>query len=351
MKKAIVGKKIGMTQIFTEDGRLVPVTVIKAGPCTVVQTKTVESDGYNAVQVGFGELTEKRAEKLLSKPVQGHYKKAGVEAKRVLREFRFDDCSGYKVNDVLKVDQFVAGDKIDVTGTSKGHGFTGPVARWNQHTGPMAHGSKYHRGVGSMSANSDPSRVFKNKHMGGHYGVDRVTVQNLEDRVWWMLNATCCWSRALCPVPTKACWSSATRSSDAARRIEQWLRLLFTIWKARPLARLKLSDAIFASDVNVAAMHLVVRSYSGRTSARARRAPRPARKSAAAVARSTVKRAPATLVIMATALRSSSHGGVVFAPKPRDYVIDCAEEGSPPCFQERADLQAATPATSSWWTS
>ena len=158
MKKAIVGKKIGMTQIFTEDGRLVPVTVIKAGPCTVVQTKTVESDGYNAVQVGFGELTEKRAEKLLSKPVQGHYKKAGVEAKRVLREFRFDDCSG----------------------TSKGHGFTGPVARWNQHTGPMAHGSKYHRGVGSMSANSDPSRVFKNKHMGGHYGVDRVTVQNLE---------------------------------------------------------------------------------------------------------------------------------------------------------------------------
>lgn len=180
MKKAIVGKKIGMTQIFTEDGRLVPVTVIKAGPCTVVQTKTVESDGYNAVQVGFGELTEKRAEKLLSKPVQGHYKKAGVEAKRVLREFRFDDCYGYKVNDVLKVDQFVAGDKIDVTGTSKGHGFTGPVARWNQHTGPMAHGSKYHRGVGSMSANSDPSRVFKNKHMGGHYGVDRVTVQNLE---------------------------------------------------------------------------------------------------------------------------------------------------------------------------
>ena len=127
MKKAIVGKKIGMTQIFTEDGRLVPVTVIKAGPCTVVQTKTVESDVYNAVQVGFGELTEKRAEKLLSKPVQGHYKKAGVEAKRVLREFRFDDCSGYKVNDVLKVDQFVAGDKIDVTGTSKGHGFTGPL--------------------------------------------------------------------------------------------------------------------------------------------------------------------------------------------------------------------------------
>ena len=180
MKKAIVGKKIGMTQVFTEDGRLVPVTVIEAGPCTVVQTKNVESDGYDAVQVGFGDLTEKRAEKLLNKPERGHYAKAGVAAKRVLREFRFDDCTGYKVGDELKVDQFAQGDKIDITGTSKGHGFVGPVARWNQHTGPMAHGSKYHRGVGSMSANSDPSRVFKNKHMAGHYGVDRVTVQNLE---------------------------------------------------------------------------------------------------------------------------------------------------------------------------
>ncbi len=180
MKKAIVGTKIGMTQVFTEDGRLVPVTVIEAGPCTVVQKKTVETDGYNAVQVGFGEMTEKRAKALLNKPELGHYAKAGVAAKRVLREFRFDDCTGYKVGDELKVDQFAQGDRIDVVGTSKGHGFTGPVARWNQHTGPMAHGSKYHRGVGSMSANSDPSRVFKNKHMGGHYGVDRVTVQNLE---------------------------------------------------------------------------------------------------------------------------------------------------------------------------
>ena len=180
MKKAIVGKKIGMTQIFTEDGRLVPVTVIEAGPCTVVQLKTIENDGYQAVQVGFGEMTEARAKKLLTKPVQGHFAKAGVAAKRTLRELRFDDCSGYKVGDEIKVDQFEKGDRIDVTGTSKGHGFTGPIQRWNQHTGPMAHGSKYHRGVGSLSANSDPSRVFKNKHMAGHYGVDRVTVQNLE---------------------------------------------------------------------------------------------------------------------------------------------------------------------------
>lgn len=180
MKKAIVGKKIGMTQIFTEDGRLVPVTVIEAGPCTVVQTKTVETDGYNAVRVGFGDLTENRAKKLLNKPELGLFAKTGVSAKRTLREFRFEDCSSYKVGDEIKVDQFASGEKIDITGTSKGHGFTGAIQRWNQHTGPMAHGSKYHRGVGSLSANSDPSRVFKNKHMSGHYGVDRVTVQNLE---------------------------------------------------------------------------------------------------------------------------------------------------------------------------
>ena len=180
MKKAIVGKKIGMTQVFTADGRLVPVTVVEAGPCTVVQTKTVESDGYTAVQVGFGDLTENRANKLLTKPELGHFKKAGVAPKRTLHEFRFDDCAGYEVGQELKVDQFAEGDKIDVTGTSKGHGFTGAIYRWNQHTGPMAHGSKSHRIVGSMSANSDPSRVFKNKHMSGHYGVDKTTVQNLE---------------------------------------------------------------------------------------------------------------------------------------------------------------------------
>ena len=180
MKKAIVGKKIGMTQVFTADGRLVPVTVIEAGPCTVVQTKNKETDGYDAVQVGFGELTEQRAKKLLNKPEQGHFSKAGVAAKRTLKELRFDDCTGYKVGDEIKVDQFAEGDKIDITGTSKGHGTLGPIARWNQHTGPMAHGSKYHRGVGSMSANSDPSRVFKNKHMAGHTGAERVTILNLE---------------------------------------------------------------------------------------------------------------------------------------------------------------------------
>ncbi len=180
MKKAILGKKLGMTQKFLPDGRLVPVTVILAGPCTVVQKKTVEKDGYEAIQVGFETLSEKRAEKLMNKPDAGHFKKANVAPARYLREFRLDNASEYEVGQSIGVSVFEAGDKIDVSGTSRGHGFTGVIYRWNQSRGPMAHGSKYHRGVGSMSANSDPSRVFKNKHMSGHYGVERVTVQNLE---------------------------------------------------------------------------------------------------------------------------------------------------------------------------
>ena len=180
MEKAILGKKIGMTQIFLQDGRLVPVTVVEAGPCPVTQVKTVQSDGYEAVQVGFGELAEERAKKLKNKPELGHFAKAGVPATRYLRELRLDDITSYKVGDQITCDVFVEGDHVDVTGTSKGHGFSGTIQRWNQHTGPMKHGSKYHRGVGSMGANSDPSRVFKNKHMPGQYGCERVTVQNLE---------------------------------------------------------------------------------------------------------------------------------------------------------------------------
>ena len=180
MNKAILGTKIGMTQIFLADGRLVPVTVVEAGPCKVTQVKTVETDGYEAVQVGFGELSEQRAKKLLNKPELGHFTKAGVSPARYLREFRFEDISSYKVGDEIKCDVFAEGDKIDAIGISKGHGYTGVIQRWNQHTGPMSHGSKYHRGVGSLSANSDPSRVFKNKKMAGQYGGERVTIQNLE---------------------------------------------------------------------------------------------------------------------------------------------------------------------------
>lgn len=179
MKKAIVGKKLGMTQVFTPDGRLLPVTVIEAGPNTVVQKKTLEKDGYEAIQVGFDPYPEYRVEKLVNKPLKGHFKKAGVAPTRHLREFRLEDIASFEVGQVIKSDVFAEGEKVDVTGISKGHGFTGAIYRWNQHTGPMAHGSKYHRGVGSMGANSTPSRVFKNKHMPGHYGVERVTIQNL----------------------------------------------------------------------------------------------------------------------------------------------------------------------------
>ena len=180
MKKAIVGKKLGMTQIFLQDGRLVPVTVIQAGPCTVVQKKTIEKDGYEAVQFGFEQIPENRVEKLVNKPDAGHFKKAGVAPMRTLREFRLEDSASYEIGQEVKADIFAEGEKIDISGITKGHGFTGAIYRWNQHTGPMAHGSKYHRGLGSMSANSDPSRVFKNKHMPGHYGVEKVTVQNIE---------------------------------------------------------------------------------------------------------------------------------------------------------------------------
>ena len=180
MKKAIVGKKLGMTQIFLQDGRLVPVTVIQAGPCTVVQKKTIEKDGYEAVQFGFEQIPENRVEKLVNKPDAGHFKKAGVAPMRTLREFRLEDSASYEIGQEVKADIFAEGEKVDISGITKGHGFTGAIYRWNQHTGPMAHGSKYHRGVGSMSANSDPSRVFKNKHMPGQYGVEKVTVQNIE---------------------------------------------------------------------------------------------------------------------------------------------------------------------------
>lgn len=178
MKKAILGTKLGMSQVFTENGHLVPVTVVEAGPCTVVQVKTKETDGYEAVQLGFREYPENRAKKLCTKPLLGKFEKAGVKPCRVLREFPLEGT--YNVGDVVKADVFAAGDQIDVTGISKGRGFSGVIKRWNQSRGPMAHGSKYHRGVGSMGASAHPSRVFKNKHMPGHYGVERVTIQNLK---------------------------------------------------------------------------------------------------------------------------------------------------------------------------
>lgn len=176
MEKAILGTKIGMTQLFDEDGKVIPVTVVEAGPCTVVQKKTNETDGYEAIQVGFGNVKEKK----LNKPQKGHFAKADVAARKFLKEFRLNDISAYNVGDEIKADVFAAGDSIDVTGTSKGKGFAGPMKRWGLHRGPMAHGSGYHRGSGSMGACSTPGRVMKGKKLPGHMGNVQVTVQNLE---------------------------------------------------------------------------------------------------------------------------------------------------------------------------
>ncbi|EHA1006320.1 50S ribosomal protein L3 [Clostridium perfringens] len=176
MKKAIIGKKVGMTQIFDENGRVIPVTVVEAGPCVVVQKKTVETDGYDAIQVGFGELREK----LVNKPRKGHFAKAGVSLRRTLKEFKMEDVANYNVGDEIKVDTFEIGDKVDVSGVSKGKGFQGTIKRWNASRGPMSHGSKFHRAPGSMGAASDPSRTFKNKRMPGHMGAKNTTVLNLE---------------------------------------------------------------------------------------------------------------------------------------------------------------------------
>ncbi len=176
MKKAILATKVGMTQIFNEDGVLTPVTVLQAGPCVVTQVKTVENDGYSAVQVGY---VDKR-EKLVNKPLKGQFDKAGVSYKRYLREFRLEDAENYELGQEIKADVFAAGDKIDATAVSKGKGFQGAIKRHGQSRGPMAHGSKYHRHAGSNGAASDPSKVFKGKKMPGHMGHKKVTVQNLE---------------------------------------------------------------------------------------------------------------------------------------------------------------------------
>lgn len=177
MKKGIIGKKLGMTQIFAEDGSVIPVTVIEAGPCPVTQKKTSEIDGYEAVQLAFEDMREK----LVTKPAAGHFKKAGVSPKRHLKEFRLDDISGLNVGDVVAADTFASGEKVDITGITKGRGYTGAVKRWNAHILKMTHGTgPIHRQPGSMGANSTPSRIYKNKHMAGQYGNEQVTVLNLE---------------------------------------------------------------------------------------------------------------------------------------------------------------------------
>lgn len=174
--KTLIGKKVGMTQIFDETGKVIPVTVIEAGPCLVAQVKSVETDGYNAIQLGYGDVKESK----LNKPEKGHFAKAKLALKKHLREFRLDSVDGVNVGDEIKVDTFVAGDKIDVQGTSKGKGFQGVIKRHGQSRGPMGHGSMYHRRPGSMGPTSTPGRVFKGKKLPGHMGRVTVTIQNLD---------------------------------------------------------------------------------------------------------------------------------------------------------------------------
>lgn len=177
MKKAILGKKLGMTQVFTDDGSMFAITVIEAGPCTVVQKKTKEKEGYDAVQVGF---MEKR-DNLVNKPMKGHFAKANAKSMRYLKEFRLEDCSNLEVGGTITADVFASGEKVDVSGVSKGKGFSGAVKRWGSSRGRMSHGGgPVHRHVGSMSANSSPGRVFKLKKMAGHMGAKNVTAQNIE---------------------------------------------------------------------------------------------------------------------------------------------------------------------------
>ncbi len=176
MQKAILAKKIGMTQVFTENGTLVPVTVLEAGPCVVIQKKTVENDGYDALKVGFLDAVEKR----VIKPKMGEFKKLNIAPKKVIKELRLEDTSAYEVGALIEADVFAAGDKIDVTGIGKGKGFQGSIKRHGMSRGPMAHGSKYHRGTGSLSSGTTPGKVKKGKRMPGHMGAKQVTVQNLE---------------------------------------------------------------------------------------------------------------------------------------------------------------------------
>lgn len=175
VKKGILGKKVGMTQIFSDTGEAIPVTVIEAGPCVVVQKKTPQVDGYHALQIGFGE----KRERLFNKPMKGHFAKANVKPVRFLREIRLEETEGYEVGQEIKADIFAVGDQVDVVGTSKGKGFAGGIKRHGFHRGPMTHGSKYHRRPGAAAAKG-PARVFKGRKMPGHMGVERVTVQNLE---------------------------------------------------------------------------------------------------------------------------------------------------------------------------
>ena len=293
MQKGIIGKKMGMTQIFDENGKVVPVTVVEAGPCTVVQKKTVESDGYVAVQLGYGDISAKK----VSKPAKGHFDKADVAPKRTLREFRLDDISAMNVGDILKADVFAVGDRIDVVGTSKGKGYAGAIKRWNQHrlreshgTGPVA------RHAGSMGSCSTPSRVFKGKRLPGHLGAERVTIQNLKVVKVDAENNLIAIKGAI-PGPK----GSVVCISDSKK-----------------VSTVELSDAVFGITPNEKVMHAAVVNFlanqrQGTQSTKTRSevsggGRKPWRQKGTGRARQGSTRSP-----------QWTHGGVALGPKPRDY--------------------------------
>ena len=298
MQKGIIGKKMGMTQIFDENGKVVPVTVVEAGPCTVVQKKTVESDGYVAVQLGYGDISAKK----VSKPAKGHFDKADVAPKRTLREFRLDDISAMNVGDILKADVFAVGDRIDVVGTSKGKGYAGAIKRWNQHrlreshgTGPVA------RHAGSMGSCSTPSRVFKGKRLPGHLGAERVTIQNLKVVKVDAENNLIAIKGAI-PGPK----GSVVCISDVLDM------------NGKKVSTVELSDAVFGITPNEKVMHAAVVNFlanqrQGTQSTKTRSevsggGRKPWRQKGTGRARQGSTRSP-----------QWTHGGVALGPKPRDY--------------------------------
>ena len=312
MKKAILATKVGMTQIFNEDGMLIPVTVLQAGPCVVTQVKTEENDGYTSVQVGFGEIREK----LVNKPEKGHFDKAGVAVKRFVKEFRFDNAGEYEVGQEIKADIFAAGDHIDATAVSKGKGFQGAIKRHGQSRGPMAHGSKYHRHAGSNGACSDPSKVFKGKHMPGHMGHVQVTVQNLEIvRVDTENNLLLV--KGAVPGPKKSLVTIKVYNMEG-----------------NEVGTMELNDAVFGVEINEHLVHLAVvrqlaNNRQGTQKAKTRSEVRgggrkPWRQKGTGHARQGSIRAP-----------QWTGGGVVFAPVPRDYEVKMNKK------ERRAALKSA----------
>ena len=311
MKKAILATKVGMTQIFNEDGVLTPVTVLQAGPCVVTQVKTVENDGYDAVRVGFADIREK----LVNKPVKGHFDKAEVPYKRFLREFKFENASEYSVKDEIKADIFAAGDKVDATAISKGKGFQGAIKRLGQSRGPMAHGSKFHRHQGSNGSATTPGRVFKGKGMPGHMGSKRITIQNLEVVRVDVENNVILVKGAV-PGPRKSLVT--LKETVKGRRTTQMANVSVYNIEGKEVGSIELNDAVFGIEVNEHLVHMAVvnqlaNNRQGTQSAKTRSevsggGRKPWRQKGTGHARQGSTRSP-----------QWTGGGVVFAPKPRDY--------------------------------